>query len=200
MGQLLSLLGVLAAFFLVIGALWLIAWKLGKLGKSAEGGKAGAEADEGESATVPTPYRACDRLLSPAETAFHSVLRAALPIVTSALGKSGEPLVSCKVRLFDVLKVDSDKLNGTTYKAAENRVIKRHADFVLCNPETTQPLLLIELDDKSHERTDRKDADAFLNRACAAAGLPILRVKAAAGYNPQVIAKQIGDAIRSNGR
>ena len=201
MGQLLSLLVTFAAIFLVIGVLWLIAWKLGVLKKSgAGGGGKEAEVDEGEDGTVPTPYRACDRLLSPAETLFHAALRAALPIVTSAMGKSGEPLVSCKVRLLDVLEVDPAKLNGMSRQTAQNKVIQRHADFVLCDPESTRPLLLIELDDKSHERTDRKDADAFLNRACAAAGLPILRVKAAAGYNPQVIAKQIGDAIRSNGR
>jgi hypothetical protein len=45
-----------------------------------------------------------------------------------------------------------------------------------------QPLLAIELDDSSHNRPEREDADEFLDAAFDAAALPLVRVPARHSY------------------
>jgi hypothetical protein len=54
-----------------------------------------------------------------------------------------------------------------------------------------QPLLGIELDDASHQRKDRQERDAFVDQVFAAAGLPLLHIKAARGYQPNELTAQI---------
>ena len=49
-------------------------------------------------------------------------------------------------------------------------------DFVICDKETMQTLLVIELDDKSHSRRERKTRDAFVDKTLQSAGIPILHV------------------------
>jgi very-short-patch-repair endonuclease len=57
--------------------------------------------------------------------------------------------------------------------------------------------LVIELDDASHERSDRKDRDEFLERALKAAGVPLLRVPRGTRnvYQREVVAARIRQAI-----
>lgn len=51
------------------------------------------------------------------------------------------------------------------------------ADFVLCRPDLSI-VAVIELDDRSHERVDRRAADARKAKALADAGLKLVRVQA----------------------
>jgi hypothetical protein len=46
-----------------------------------------------------------------------------------------------------------------------------------------EPRLAIELDDRSHARPAARRRDDFKDAALAAAGLPLLRVTAAGGYD-----------------
>lgn len=41
---------------------------------------------------------------------------------------------------------------------------------------------VIELDDKSHQRRDRQQRDAFVNEALSVAGIPLARIPAASEY------------------
>ena len=67
---------------------------------------------------------------------------------------------------------------------------------VFCRADTTEPLVAIELDDKSHLRAGRVERDVFLDACLAAAGLPLVRVPAARAYSvPELqaaIAAQLG--------
>ncbi len=58
-----------------------------------------------------------------------------------------------------------------------------HLDFVLADAVTLGPALVIELDDKTHWRADARERDAFKDTALASAGVPVLRVRAARGYD-----------------
>ena len=53
------------------------------------------------------------------------------------------------------------------------------------------PVLGIELDDSSHERQSRKDRDQFVDDVFNKAGLKILHIKAARGYVPEDIAREV---------
>lgn len=57
-------------------------------------------------------------------------------------------------------------------------------DFLLCESTTMRPVLGIELNDRSHERPERKARDELVDGVFAAASLPLLRVPARQGYAP----------------
>ncbi len=135
------------------------------------------------------PYKRQTRLLSPAEKHF---LDALSPLVQQNY------MIAYKVRLADILAVTA---RGKEWHKAFSRITQKHLDFVLCEWPSTRPILVIELDDASHDRPDRQKRDAFVNSALRAANLPILHVRAATSYDPkelgEQIAERIGDEITS---
>ena len=83
------------------------------------------------------------------------------------------------VRIADLLAVQP---NTPKRQSWQNRINCKHIDFVLCDGETQQPVLAIEVDDRSHQRRDRQERDYFVDRAFDAAGLPLLRIEATRSY------------------
>ena len=77
----------------------------------------------------------------------------------------------------------------------QNYINAKHIDFVLCDPDTVRQLLAIELDDSSHQRSDRRSRDIFVDDALRAAGLPLLRVPARQSYNPAELQTRIQQSI-----
>lgn len=121
---------------------------------------------------VDYPYRLRDDFLSPAEASFFQVLRRAV---------EGWALVCPKVALGDLFfaQIGDHRAN----RISTNRIDRKHVDFLLLDPQTARPLLGIELDDKSHQRADRKQRDALVEGVFAAAQLPLARVPVQHGYN-----------------
>ena len=100
--------------------------------------------------------------------------------------------IMAMVRIADLLAVRS----GTPkHLAWFNRIACKHVDFVLCDPETLEPRLAIELDDESHQRPDRQERDEFVNAAFAAAGFPLARFPTANDYDVDSIRNQIQGKI-----
>ncbi len=141
------------------------------------------------SPTQPTlPYRRKQYLLTRAEARFFEALRRAVAMMASA---DREPmLIMAKVRMEDVLLV-----TGPERYRFRGRVKSRHLDFVLCDPQTVSPLVAIELDDASHEREDRRRRDEFVDEALRSAALPLLRVRAAPGYEPRSLAVRLFEVL-----
>lgn len=100
-------------------------------------------------------------------------------------------VIMAKVRLSDVIDV---RATGATWAKARNKIQSKHVDFVLLDPADLTLRLIIELDDRSHEREDRQKRDAFVDQALAQAGIPILHVAAAYTYDPQELLRQINAA------
>jgi hypothetical protein len=118
------------------------------------------------------PYVLRDDFLSPAEHSFYLVLKQAV---------SDWALVCPKVRLGDLFYVNTrDRSKKMTYR---NKIDRKHVDFLLCNPKTAKPILGIELDDKSHMRRDRQERDDFVDKAFAAANLPLARISVKISYS-----------------
>ena len=111
------------------------------------------------------PYYGKKALFSAAERSFLGVLEQAV---------GGRYRVFGKVRLADALGVTRGTPAGER-KRALNRVVAKHVDFVLCHPQNLEIAALVELDDASHKRPERRERDAFLEKACAAAGVRLLR-------------------------
>lgn len=131
-------------------------------------------------------YRRVGSLLTPAEMAFHNTLRRCV---------MPEQVIYAKVRLADILNVASFRgMSRSQYLTLFNRINRKHVDFVICEINTLRPMLIIELDDRTHQRADRADRDRFLDRACQDAGLPVLHVRNGS-YNLQSLTQRVKDAI-----
>lgn len=124
------------------------------------------------------PYGLQDDFLSAAELSFFRVLKSELPV---------EWHLVAKVRLADLFFVKQPHRN----QAARNRIDRKHVDFVICEALVMKPLLGIELDDSSHEAEDRVERDALVDQVFQAAGLPLLRVPAARGYQPALLMEAV---------
>ena len=116
------------------------------------------------------PYCSRQFLLSKGEAAFFHALRAALPPGL---------MIAPKVRVSDILKCDA----AAWKQGFGGRISQKHVDFVIADARTTEFVLVVELDDRTHRQRDRRDRDDFLDRAFAAAGLEVLHVPAASRYD-----------------
>ncbi len=124
----------------------------------------------GEPARGPSPFKRAPSLLSNGELAFYRSLRAAVPAQT---------LIMAKVRLLDLINLPPGTPDRQSWN---NRVQSKHVDFVLCDARDLRPLLVIELDDKSHAREDRRTRDGLVDDILSTAGLPLHREPAASQY------------------
>lgn len=174
-----SLILTFAALALIIGILWVLSRFLEARKPAADDDAATDTGDE------PLPYIARDAMLTPAERSFFAALQTAC---------NGRSLIFAQVQLSRLIYPRSGVPRWQTH---QNKIDRKSADFVLVDPTTFKAQLVIELDDRSHERKARQDRDEFVNRALAAAGLKLLRVPAAANYNAQQLEATIRDTIRS---
>jgi hypothetical protein len=95
------------------------------------------------------------------------------------------------VRLADIIKVRPKTRKFQTWN---NRIQGKHLDFVLCDEETLDIKLAIELEDQS-QAADRGRRDRFVNTALAAAGVQLLRVRVQDKYETAVLRKDLEDAL-----
>ena len=114
----------------------------------------------------PYPYKKRKSLFTDSEISFLQTLEQA----------AGEDYrVYAKVRADDALGV-RPLPDRKEWLGAWNRLRGKHFDFLLCDPESFAPVAAVELDDGSQDNPRRSVRDAFLVRACMAAGLPLLRI------------------------
>lgn len=148
---------------------------------------AGESKDASKTAQSPEfPYHLRDHFLSPAELSFFNVLRTAI----------GNRAALCtKVALGDIFMVKKD--DPSRYRIYTNKIDRKHVDFLLCDPITMRPVLGIELDDKSHQRQDRQERDAFVDQVFAAARLPLLHVPVKRGYVVSELSAQLAPFLGS---
>jgi hypothetical protein len=127
--------------------------------------------DETSQSESQFPYHIQNNFLSPAELNFYRVLQTAV---------SDWAIVLVKVNLGDLFYASTGDYGQNM--AYRNRIARKHVDFLLCDPETVRPLLAIELDDSSHNRSDRKERDRFVDGVFAAAQLPLVHVPVSHRY------------------
>lgn len=63
---------------------------------------------------------------------------------------------------------------GNNHQAWLNRISRMSVDFVVCNKDSSV-VAVIELDDATHQREDRRAADNKKDRALMAAGIRVVR-------------------------
>ncbi|MBX3381043.1 MAG: DUF2726 domain-containing protein [Phycisphaeraceae bacterium] len=164
-------------YILLILGLFAIGIALKLLAAWLETQKRGTHSDDSH------PYVPRDFLLTPGERAFFPALAQAC---------AHRSLIFPQVQLSKFIYPRAGIPKRQTY---QNKIDRKSVDFLLCNPSTLAVELIIELDDKSHTREDRKSRDDFVNNALKAAGIPLLRIPAASNYNPADLEQRIRQAI-----
>jgi hypothetical protein len=76
-----------------------------------------------------------------------------------------------------VANVLSVKIKAKDYRKYRSKIDKKTIDFVIFEKEYLKPVLAIEYDDKSHERSSRRKRDSFINKALEQANLDIVHIK-----------------------
>jgi len=99
-----------------------------------------------------------------------------------------------QVALSQLIDIDRKHPESESIRARYKQLA---ADFVLCRADLGV-VAVIELDDRSHERRDRKDADARKSKALADAGLRLVRIPAGALPSEEKL-RQIIDADGPSG-
>ncbi len=136
-------------------------------------------------ASLTSPYKRQEYLFTPAERAFYKHLVRAV---------NGEYIVFGKVRVADLVTIKGSYGSPRSMRNLA-KVAQKHVDYCLCNPDDLSVVCVLELNDKSHDRTDRKSRDHFLDDVFKKVKLPIVWVTAKSTYNPIDIRQQIQASI-----
>ncbi len=81
-------------------------------------------------------------------------------------------VIMMQIRVGSLLRCDAMHWN-----VWGRQVSQKSFDFVLVERGSSYAAAAIELDDKTHLLPERRKRDRFLNDACKAAGLPLIRIK-----------------------
>jgi hypothetical protein len=125
------------------------------------------------------PYQPRERLVTKAELRFYKSLRKAV---------LDDWEIFVMVRIADILRVEPGVKNRRGWL---NKILAKHIDFVLCNPNSLEIVMGIELDDNTHQRADRIERDQFVDHAFESAGIPLLRVPVRANYQAREVRELI---------
>lgn len=135
--------------------------------------------------TEALPYVLGDALFTPAERSFLGVLDQAVGTDFRVFGK---------VRVADIVAV-AKSTPKPQWQRAFNQISAKHFDFVLCRPNDLKPVCVIELNDQSHAKESRQGRDKFLERVCAAAGIPLVFIPAKNAYILAEVCASIANAM-----
>ena len=129
------------------------------------------------------PYQLKQNYLTPAELSFFSVLKLA--------GQDKYEIVP-QVPLKSIVNVKPNIRDFYTYF---NKINKKVLDFVLFTKQTYKPVLIIELDDSSHNNPDRRDRDHFVDKVSETIKIPILHVQVKYSYSKDSLIQLINESI-----
>lgn len=88
------------------------------------------------------------------------------------------------------------KVVGQNWKGAFSHINGKSVDFVICDKAYIKPLLVIELDDKSHEREDRIDRDGVVEQMLKDAGMPLLRFGNNGSFNKEEVSHLVLEKLK----
>ena len=105
---------------------------------------------------------------------------------------SGEYHIFAQAHLPSIV---DHKVKGQNWKGAWAHINRKSVDFVLCDKQSLAPRLAIELDDRTHELSERVERDIEVERILFAAGLPLLRIQNSRSYIIAELALKIKEKI-----
>jgi len=123
-----------------------------------------------------TPYRLKPNVLTQHELKLYTDL---LPVTHGT-----NLIILPKIRIADFICCP----NGTrNYYSWFNKISAKHVDFLICD-KMFRPLLAIELDDRSHDRSAGIERDRFVDAVYSDAGLAVLHLR---GYEKEMLKERV---------
>lgn len=163
-------------FVVVVAVIVIVAHEFGKRRRPAVNGKSAF------------PKVQVNRyFVSDAEANFFRVLE-------HVVGSRGHVLA--QVSLRQLLWMPGNNKTNPGRAIWQNKVAARSIDFLICDPQTLRPRLVIELDEPSHARPDRQTRDEEVQAILRAAELPFLRVLTARMYHTRELAETVLPYLR----
>lgn len=102
--------------------------------------------------------------------------------------------IFCQVQLSRIINAENHPDSGQWL----NRINRMSVDFLLVDYDAKTPLIVIELDDWSHEAKERIRADAKKDKALSCAGIPVMRFHGEQMPSSSELAKEINKVISQN--
>jgi very-short-patch-repair endonuclease len=99
--------------------------------------------------------------------------------------------ILAQVSLRQLLWLPGNNHSNPGRSAWQNKIAAKSVDFVICDPATLRPRLVIELDEPSHARPERQIRDEEVELMLNSAGLPFVRVITSRSYNTRELAATI---------
>ena len=140
--------------------------------------------NEEKESKSPYNYKKKDFLMSRAEHEFFNIL-------VEVIGN--QYYVFPQIHLSTIL---DNKIVGQNWRGAFRHIDEKSVDFVICDKAYIKPILAIELDDKTHEREDRKGRDGEVERILNESGLVLLRFGNNGSFNKEEIKRLILEKLR----
>ena len=132
---------------------------------SAEDSSSQSDAEESEEIDYHHAYQA--RLLL-SKNEWHAFKK------LQEITKGKNYMICPKVRLLDII----EPIRGQKkYKTLIYKIQSKHVDFVVCD-ENVHIKAIIELDDGSHDREDRKERDQFVDEILTSVGYKVIHTRA----------------------
>jgi hypothetical protein len=98
-----------------------------------------------------------------------------------------------KIRLWDFIRLTNEPPERKNHI---NRLSCRHVDFLLCQLNSFKPVLVIELDDHTHDRLFAQANDKYKNELFEAVDLPILRLDQS-NFPPRQLRNKIEEVLEN---
>lgn len=173
------------------------------LGESREESKQRSGADVGEQPITQEAQRERVRSInlgiasadSPKYRKNKSVLTKPEHILYRALlqANDNEYVIFAKVRMGDFVFLANEPQDRKFYV---NQVLCKHVDFLFCDNQSLEPLLVVELDDSSHKQYEHSERDEFKNNTFYSIGLPYMRIKIQQEYSNDALRTQIRERVK----
>ena len=106
-------------------------------------------------------------------------------VLHKVVGDRGHVLA--QVSLRQLLWFPGNSHSNPGRQTWQNKVAAKSVDFVVCDPATLRPLVVIELDDRTHARPERQTRDDEVRDLLDAAGLPLVGVLCSRNYDTREI-------------
>lgn len=138
---------------------------------------------------APQPTTAMPRVqvnkyfVSDGEAGFFRVLR-------KVVGERGHVLAQVSLRQLVWFPGNSQSNPGR--QTWQNKVAAKSVDFVVCDPASLRPKVVIELDEPSHARPERQTRDEQVESVLEATGLPVVRVLTSRNYDTRELEAALG--------
>ena len=90
-----------------------------------------------------------------------------------------------------------EKIKGQNWKAAFKHINGKSVDYVLCDKQTLKPVYAVELDDYTHNHSNRQERDVEVERMFQSAKIPLVRFNNYKSLTEEEISKRFFEAKNS---